>query len=73
MRTVRSAGVLLVRDSYWPEVLLLRHASRLDLPKGHVEAGESDLEAALRELQEETGVPAHAVEVVLGARHEITY
>jgi 8-oxo-dGTP pyrophosphatase MutT (NUDIX family) len=39
-------------------------------PKGHVESGESEIESAVRELREETGVE---VEVIDGFRHEIEY
>lgn len=38
------------------ELLMIYLRERWDLPKGHVEAGESDSEAALREVKEETGV-----------------
>ncbi len=34
----------------------MKHKNRWDLPKGHVDPGESDLEAAFRELVEETGI-----------------
>ena len=40
-------------------------------PKGRVEFGEAELEAALRELREETGL--HEIDVVEGFRHEISY
>jgi len=33
----------------------MEHEDRWDLPKGHVDPGETDMEAALRELEEETG------------------
>lgn len=36
--------------------LLLKHPSRWDLPKGHVDPGETNMECALRELYEETGI-----------------
>ncbi|MGP8077680.1 MAG: NUDIX hydrolase [Thermoplasmata archaeon] len=41
-----------------PRVLLLHHASedRWCFPKGHVEPGESLVDAALREVREETGL-----------------
>jgi bis(5'-nucleosidyl)-tetraphosphatase len=43
--------------------LLMKHHERYDLPKGHVDAGETDLQCALREMNEETGVAAEAVEI----------
>lgn len=42
------------------EVLLLRYAGGgWTFPKGHLEDGERDEDAALREVREETGVTAH--------------
>lgn len=53
----RSAGFIIVRErgSSW-EVLGLRVWGKIDIPKGHVEPGESDFEAAVRECQEEAGI-----------------
>lgn len=39
----------------------MEHANRWDLPKGHVDPGESDLECAFRELEEETGIEASQI------------
>ena len=56
--TEHSAGAVLVAptgDEY--QALLIRvRSSGFEIPKGHVEAGESPSAAALRELQEETGI-----------------
>ena len=41
----------------------MRHPNRWDLPKGHVDDGESDIECALRELVEETGISSDDIEV----------
>lgn len=55
--SVLSAGVVLFRlDNVPPQCLLLRAYRNWDFPKGRVEPGESPLQAALRELAEETGV-----------------
>lgn len=52
-----SAGVVVVRRAQdgW-RVLLLRAWRNWDFPKGAVEAGESPLEAAIRETREEAGI-----------------
>ena len=56
------------RDAYYIEaaggvvrgsdgrVLMIRRFNRWDLPKGHIEKGEDSLTAAMREIEEETGV-----------------
>jgi 8-oxo-dGTP pyrophosphatase MutT (NUDIX family) len=72
IREYRSAGGILVDDA--GRVLLIerdvlrtgdcRHEVRL--PKGHVEAGETDDEAALREVCEETGYCANEIVTDLG-------
>jgi len=63
MNQPRSCGVLIVRGRPVREVLLMCHADRYDLPKGHVDSGETDLQCALRELEEETGIAAADVEI----------
>lgn len=52
-----SAGVALVRraDGHW-RFLLLRAFQNWDFPKGQVERNEQPLEAARREVMEETGI-----------------
>lgn len=54
MRWVRAAGGIVEADE-GRRLLILRNG-RYDLPKGKVEAGETLAQAALREVQEETGV-----------------
>lgn len=60
---LKSCGVLVVKGTPIREFLLMRHADRWDLPKGHVDPGESEIECALRELEEETGIPSDAIEL----------
>jgi 8-oxo-dGTP pyrophosphatase MutT (NUDIX family) len=54
---ILSAGVVVVRraEDGW-RVLLLRVYNYWDCPKGIVEAGETPLETARREVREETGI-----------------
>lgn len=74
---VHAAGVLLMTQTHPPEFLLMRHPKRWDLPKGHREPGESDRETALREMEEEIGVPADAVtldpDFQFQLEYEVTY
>lgn len=56
---VEAAGGV-VRNSAG-DLLMIRLRGRWDLPKGHVEAGETSCVAALREVAEETGVVAEIV------------
>ena len=62
MSEVKSCGIIVFRRNPL-EFLLMRHPTRWDLPKGHVDPGETDLECALRELQEETGISADDIEL----------
>lgn len=62
MPIIKSCGVIVFRRDPL-SFLLMRHADRWDLPKGHVDPGESDLECALRELREETNIRATDVEL----------
>jgi 8-oxo-dGTP pyrophosphatase MutT (NUDIX family) len=73
MPQVKSCGFLIVRGNPVSEFLLMRHADRWDLPKGHVDHGESDLECALRELDEETGIQPEDIEVIDGFRFASRY
>ena len=60
---VKSCVVLIYRDRPQREFLLMRHPDRWDLPKGHIDAGETELECALRELQEETRISHSDVQI----------
>ncbi|MDJ0274326.1 MAG: bis(5'-nucleosyl)-tetraphosphatase [Nitrososphaerota archaeon] len=74
VRRERSAGFVVFseREDGTRLYLLLHYPSgHWDFPKGHVEQGESDIRAALRELREETGL--NDVEVLFGFRKEISY
>ena len=55
-----------------PDILLIRHrkGGHWSFPKGHVEAGESERQTALREVREETGL---RIKLVSGFRHSVEY
>ena len=71
----RACGFILTRqrDAEPPEYLLLKNErdGMPGLPKGHQDSGENDLQTALRETREETGLTD--LEVVPGFRSEIAY
>ena len=71
----RSAGAVvfyLESDSAEPEYLLLNYmAGHWDFPKGNIEHGEQEKEAATREIREETGITD--VEYLEGFRMKIDY
>lgn len=72
-----SAGVVLFRGGPERQYLLLRSALTRrpvwEFPKGGLEAGETELEAARRELQEETGLAPGDYTVVDGFLEEERY
>ena len=80
---VRAAGVLVVRGAPLAgggfgtesprEFLLLRRPKWYDLPKGHVDPGEDERVAALRELHEEAGLGPDDVRLVDGFDWSVRY
>ncbi len=62
-KVVEAAGMLLIALDNPPKFLLMRHQDRWDLPKGHAEEGEDNLSTALRETEEETGIPSQTITV----------
>lgn len=72
-RLIEAAGFLLFHPGSTPSFLLMQHANRWDLPKGHAEAGEQILQTALRETEEETGIAAEQVRVDDDFQYVIQY
>jgi len=73
VKRVFSAGGIVIRkgskgsnEPKETEVLVTQHSGHhgWDFPKGHLEAGESSEKAALREVEEETGVRANILSKV---------
>jgi len=76
MPAPRSAGILLFRATHDVEVLLIKpggpfwrnkDAGAWMIPKGAVESGETAVEAALREFEEETGTRLTSVPFALAS------
>jgi 8-oxo-dGTP pyrophosphatase MutT (NUDIX family) len=59
---IEQAGGIVV----WGDKVVLRCTDKhnLVLPKGHIEAGETAIDAAVREVEEETGLVAEPIESV---------
>lgn len=71
----RSAGaVVFYPTPDGPEYLLLRYGGgNWGFPKGHVEAGETDVQAAQREVAEETGIEIAAQRRLDGFEDDTDY
>ena len=52
----RSAGGIVINKKFGKVVMVSQRGNSWSLPKGHLEGNESDMEAAVREIQEETGL-----------------
>lgn len=71
-----SAGAVVLKEG---KVLLIKNKSIKDkkisfwgFPKGHIEKGESSIDAALRELKEETGVEAEILSKIGDSKYVFT-
>lgn len=59
MQHEKSCGAIVYRKSHGnTEILLIKHinSGHWSFPKGHMEAGETEIETAIREIKEETSV-----------------
>ena len=65
-RVFSAGGIVLKKDAGVLKVLVTQHSKHKgwDFPKGHIEVGESSETAALREVEEETGVKGEIIERV---------
>ena len=73
----QSAGIILldVRQDP-PNILCLRAYANWDFPKGQLDTGETHQEAALRELEEETGYSSDDIRMIgslLNTPESVTY
>ena len=68
MEKEKSCGCIVIDNG---KVLLIQHLKgHWDMPKGHMEAGETEQETALREVKEETGVD---VEIISDKKSTLEY
>ncbi len=70
---IKACGVLVFRENPDLQFLLMQHADRWDLPKGRLDDGETEYEAALRELHEETGIRDKDIELDPHFRFSLMY
>jgi 8-oxo-dGTP pyrophosphatase MutT (NUDIX family) len=75
MAVERSVGAIVFNRAMGePHFLLLHYgAGHWDFPKGHPEGGETERQAMLRELREETGIAVGHVRVVPSFREKIRF
>jgi 8-oxo-dGTP pyrophosphatase MutT (NUDIX family) len=73
MRQIKACGILVTRGQPIDSFLLMRHHNRWDLPKGHLDEGETERQCALRELREETGIGPSDIELDDAFRFTIEY
>ena len=53
IKTQSAGGIILRKNSI---ILASQHGTSWSLPKGHIENGENEIDAAKREIYEETGI-----------------
>ena len=70
-----AVGVMLINAArkVWVGQRLDNSLEAWQMPQGGLDKGEAPLEGALRELEEETGIARHLVELVAQAKEELTY
>ena len=72
MRYIKSCGFIVYKaennENYY--LIIKSHNGDVGFPKGHMESGESELQTAIRELKEETGID---VDTIHDFRYQIEY
>ena len=70
-----AVGVMLLNpdNRVWVGQRLDSKLEAWQMPQGGLDPGEGPLEGVLRELQEETGIGTHLVEIIAQAKEELTY
>jgi 8-oxo-dGTP pyrophosphatase MutT (NUDIX family) len=75
MKLTRTAGGVVINEHTGRVLVVSQNGDSWSLPKGHLEPGEDDLEAAEREIEEESGIARLTFVRELGSyeRHAIGY
>jgi putative (di)nucleoside polyphosphate hydrolase len=70
-----AAAVMLLNPEgkVWVGQRIDNKADAWQMPQGGLDEGEDPLDGALRELEEETGIPAGLVEILGRSRHQLVY
>ncbi len=66
----KSAGIIPFNKKTKKFLLLHYPLGHWGFPKGHIEKGETEIQAAKREMKEETGI---SIEILFGFKYEISY
>jgi putative (di)nucleoside polyphosphate hydrolase len=71
----RGVGVMLLNseDKVWVGARIDNRADAWQMPQGGIDAGEEPWATALRELEEETGIPPHLVERIAECPERLRY
>ncbi len=71
----KSVGAIVFNQKGKQRLFLLLHygASHWDFPKGHIEQGEAERDAMMRELREETAIAPFNAKIVPGFSEKIHY
>lgn len=69
-RIIKAAGGVVVKNDKW---LFMYRRKVWDLPKGKLDKGESSKVAAVREIEEETGVKAHIKDKICTTWHTYSF
>lgn len=72
MRYIKSCGFIVYKEENNENFYLIikSHNGDVGFPKGHMEPGENELQTAIRELKEETGID---VDTIYDFRYQIEY
>lgn len=69
-KVIKAAGGVVAKENQW---LMIYRRKKWDLPKGKLDKGESSKLAAVREIEEETGVKALIQKKICTTWHTYTY